>query len=60
MGKVNEKKLFDRLKEIEIAKTFDSGEGNGNYRKEFEYKYGKDWQNMTLFDLCIKGDNYER
>ena len=56
MGKVNEKKLYNRLKEIEIAKTFDSWEGNGDYRKEFEYKYGKDWREMTLFDLCIKSE----
>ena len=60
MRKAKDKKLFNRLKEIEIAKSFDTWEGNGDYRKEFEYKYGKDWQEMTLFDLCIKGDNYAR
>ena len=56
MKKVNEKGLFNRLKEIEIAKTFEPWEGNGDYRKEFEYKYGKDWREMTLFDLCIKSE----
>jgi hypothetical protein len=59
---MNEKKLVKRLDEITIEST-DKGwnyEGYREYREEFAMKYGKDWQEMTLFDLCIKGDNYAR
>ena len=59
---MNEKKLVKRLNEITIEST-DNGwnyEGYKEYREEFAMKYGNNWREMTLFDLCIKGDNYAR